>query len=232
MYEVQKTIYRNLLTDRKNGIFTWPAIRQRLSAIDILSSIECSIDIGSRHFAIPDVMLCCWNAVQAEIVSLQNAGFMPFLFKLGATLTTEQSSTIPNERFLRSTISDVRAMIGEGPRIGHRFQIDSHFKSAALLPLSWSSLFSAVVLCNKHHTGVIILSRNEKFCSLATMTKMFPFVAIDVRNKLTSLPNEGYLSTLLCPSGDVIIKSYGQFDDLERDLEIIFDPRCHPGLSG
>ena len=224
MYNVNRATYPDVFRNRATRALNAQDITAKVPAVQKLSTIEFEIETGSPYLDIKDVLKCLWEAARSEFQLLRNIGLSPFLFEMSATLTPERAVEVFGPRVIRSLRSKYTQMLGQGRGVEFRFEVGRFVKGGALLPLSPERLLDAIIYSNMKTYSLIILSPRKDFCSEANLKQIFRLASIDFNGKLSNIVNEGLISALVCPLGDVVVKTHGEFDDTGRDLQFIFDP--------
>jgi hypothetical protein len=199
------------------------SIATRVPTVTNLATIEYEIETGRPYLDIPDVISSLWEAAHGELRLLENAGLSPFLFEMSATVTPERATVLFAPRIIGQHRARHSQMLGDGRGVALRFDKDGVVKGGALLPLSRKGLLEAVMYSNRKTYSLIILSSRKDFCSEENLRQIFPLASMDFDGKLSNRVNEGLVSALICPRGDAVIKTHGEFDDTGRDLQFIFD---------
>ena len=98
-------------------------------------------------------------------------------------------------------------------------------RRAGLFLIAEGKFCEACWFMTRNALSIAILSQREEFLCAQTLALAYEAAAFDDSGEPDGRLNWSALSATFCPLGDVVVKTRGSFDDRERALNFIYDPR-------
>jgi hypothetical protein len=165
------------------------------------------------------IVEACCDASKPVTDALLAHEYRLWVLLVGAVLSPEQKRKVPE--YALSNPLRKQHLIGsiQAERV---FYLSGKERTAGVYLFDWDKFSDVCWFQNDNSWSVIVLSRRDDFDSGMNLETLYEAAAFDDEGVPDRVLNWRALSTAICLSGDVVVKTFGAFDDWERAVRFVF----------
>jgi hypothetical protein len=222
MLDVRVSRFADLASDEDSHLHLSKEREVPLAAVEYLAKAAP----GSTDYrAMVDA--CC-EAGEPLTDALFANNFRAWLFLVGGKRNSEMRRRLPNSALAK--LLERQHILGPAAT-EYAFPLSELERTAGLYLVAESKFCEACWFMTHNSWSIAILSQREEFLSEETLALVYKAAAFDDSREPVTTLNWSALSATVCPMADVVVKTYGAFDDRERAVNFIYDPR-NPIIKG
>jgi hypothetical protein len=163
----------------------------------------------------------CCAAAAPMTEDLFRKNYRAWLFLVGAPLNEDRRRRFTSYSLARPA-QDKKLI--NGTKLEKVFKYQDLERTAGLYPLDREKFCDALLFLTINSWASLVLSDRNDFLSDYNLNQMYQAATSDTAPTALVAMNWEKLALALCPRGDVIVKTWGSFDDVYRNIMFIFAP--------
>lgn len=173
------------------------------------------------------LMQKCCQAVSNKTDQLRAEGYRMWMFMAGASMLPEQRAKYPTYDLAMPARRE--ALLGEVGRTSE-FREHGRSRTAGLFSILDQRFCDACSFLSRNSWCMGVLSRRRNFADEPGLDGLFRTAGFEADGVPHPQTNFLAAGTIVCPLGDVIVKTVGSFDDKDRGLMLVYDPTNPVGV--
>lgn len=163
----------------------------------------------------------CCTAARPVTEALFAEGYSVWLVLIGAALDAGRRSRLRNYALANPAIKD---NLIEDVAMERVFHLTNAERTAGLYLMNAHKFRDGCQFLTHNLWAQIILSRRDEFLSEANLGLIYQSSVTDDNGISNPQINWQGLSVAVCPLGDIVVKTYGAFDDRWREIRFVYSP--------
>jgi hypothetical protein len=164
----------------------------------------------------------CCEAAKPLTDALFSENFKARLILVGAKRSLDMRQRLPN--YSLAMPLERHQLLG-AEAMENIFPLQELERTAGIYMIPEGKFCDACWFMTQNSWSIAIISRREEFWCAETLAQVYRAAAFDDSAEPVIQLNWPALSAAFCPMGDVVVKTIGAFDDKERAVNFIYDPR-------
>jgi hypothetical protein len=167
------------------------------------------------------MLRACCDAARSLVHSLLDRGYHPSCLLIGAIMDPERTTRFPNY-----SLSGPARRLGviDEKIVERTFSIDGADevqRTAGIYLIDPSAFVAAAMYQTQHKLSLQIFSRRTDSLTRENLTTTYHAAAFDDQGTPTYNLNWRVLAAAICPMGDIVVKTFGAFDDKFRSVSFV-----------
>ena len=193
----------------------------------MLASIRISAVLMAGHSNYDAMVTSIYQKVMPLLDQVRSIGYTPYLFLVGPTLGIDRKSKIVNYSLARSLN---KIGISTDVSVERLYEYPDGEKVVGLYAVTWTEFEKYCMFLFRNNCAIGILSNRDEFFSGNNVDVLYEAAKFRNHDLISLDINWINISQSSCPLGDIVVKTFGAYDDRERELNLIHDAKARSFL--